>query len=241
MSADEHDILSEQIAYYRARAGEYDQWFLRQGRYDFGPEHRRVWFEEVAEVRGALDGAGVAGEVLELACGTGLWTERLVGTAARLTAVDASAEVIAINRGRVADPRVSYVQADIFQWTPTGTFDFIFFGFWLSHVPDDQFEEFWKRVGSALRPSGKVFFVDSLAAPEGTAWRSNELGKGAVIERRLDDGRAFRIVKVFHEPRTLGPRLAGLGWEADVKATPHFFVYGTASPSRAGSGSSGAG
>ena len=32
----EHRILDEQIAYYRARASEYDEWFLRQGRYDLG-------------------------------------------------------------------------------------------------------------------------------------------------------------------------------------------------------------
>jgi hypothetical protein len=33
-------LLADQIAYYRARAGEYDEWFLRQGRYDRGLEHR---------------------------------------------------------------------------------------------------------------------------------------------------------------------------------------------------------
>lgn len=37
---DEPKLLAEQLAYYRARAGEYDQWFLREGRYDRGPEHR---------------------------------------------------------------------------------------------------------------------------------------------------------------------------------------------------------
>lgn len=26
--------LQQQIDYYRARAGEYDQWFYREGRYD---------------------------------------------------------------------------------------------------------------------------------------------------------------------------------------------------------------
>ncbi|HWB12935.1 MAG TPA: hypothetical protein VG826_27165 [Pirellulales bacterium] len=37
------DLLHEQLAYYRARAAEYDQWFLRQGRYDRGEEHRIQW------------------------------------------------------------------------------------------------------------------------------------------------------------------------------------------------------
>ena len=36
-------LLDEQIAYYRARAAEYDQWWLRQGRYDQGPELAARW------------------------------------------------------------------------------------------------------------------------------------------------------------------------------------------------------
>src|SRR5262245_32728734 len=37
-------ILLEQVDYYRARANEYDEWFMRQGRYDRGSEHRAAWF-----------------------------------------------------------------------------------------------------------------------------------------------------------------------------------------------------
>jgi len=44
-------IIQDQIAYYRARANEYDEWFLRQGRYDHGPEWRQQWLAEVHEVQ----------------------------------------------------------------------------------------------------------------------------------------------------------------------------------------------
>ena len=90
-SSKHESLLREQIAYYRAR--EYDEWFLRQGRYDRGPELNRRWFDEVAEVRQALAAFNPTGHVLELACGTGLWTEPLLRQAARITAVDASPEV----------------------------------------------------------------------------------------------------------------------------------------------------
>jgi SAM-dependent methyltransferase len=229
MGTGQDGILAEQIAYYRARASEYDEWFFRQGRYDRGEEHSRGWFGEVAEVEVALDAARPAGDVLELACGTGIWTQRLVRTATRLTAVDASSEVIALNRARVKDPRVTYLQADIFGWAPPAAYDFIFFGFWLSHVPDDQFERFWKLVRSALRPAGKVFFVDSQATPEGTA-RDQELSGKGIVDRQLNDGRHYRIVKIFHDPPALSARLAQLGWAADVRATSSFFIHGTATP-----------
>jgi ubiquinone/menaquinone biosynthesis C-methylase UbiE len=71
---DEEQLIESQVAYYRARAGEYDQWFLRQGRYDRGPEHRTKWLHELAIVQAALRTEVRNGEVLEVACGTGLWT-----------------------------------------------------------------------------------------------------------------------------------------------------------------------
>jgi demethylmenaquinone methyltransferase/2-methoxy-6-polyprenyl-1,4-benzoquinol methylase len=65
-----HDVLQQQVDYYRARAGEYDEWFLRQGRYDRGAELNAHWFGEVATVVAALDAFGPRGDVLEFACGT---------------------------------------------------------------------------------------------------------------------------------------------------------------------------
>ncbi len=228
-----HELLDEQIAYYRARAAEYDEWFFRQGRYDRGEAHRREWFAEVATVEAALARARPGGEVLELACGTGLWTRHLVAGATRVTAVDASAEVLLINRARVGSAKVDYVQADLFQWAPPTRYDFVFFGFWLSHVPGERFEAFWALVRRALRPSGTVFVVDNQAAPEATARDQRVEAKG-VVERRLNDGRTFRIVKVFYEPGALAARLSGLGWRAEVRATPSFFLYGRVSPVETG-------
>ena len=225
MAVDDRRILDEQLAYYRARAAEYDEWFFREGRYDRGNEHRQQWFDEVAIVESALAATRPAGSILEIACGTGLWTRHLARHAERMTAVDGSPEVIAINRARVASPNVEYVQADVFEWTPNTTYDFIFFGFWLSHVPHDRFDAFWALVRRALRPSGQVFFVDNLAIADAAA-RDQRLDVDGIVERRLNDGRTFRIVKIFHEPAALAERLGELGWAADVRETPNFFMYG---------------
>jgi ubiquinone/menaquinone biosynthesis C-methylase UbiE len=165
-------LLEGQLAYYRARAGEYDEWFLRTGRYDRGPEWNQRWFSESEQVRRELEEFEPAGEVLELACGTGLWTMELARYAASITAVDASPEVLEINRSRFREARsetlVSHVLADLFDWSPQKAYDVVFFGFWLSHVPPARFDAFWELVRSALRPGGRVFFVDSLGqeAPE---------------------------------------------------------------------------
>jgi 2-polyprenyl-3-methyl-5-hydroxy-6-metoxy-1,4-benzoquinol methylase len=72
------------------RATEYDQWWLREGRYDRGAALNGQWFAEAAEVRTALAAFRPTGQILELACGTGIWTEQLARYASELIAVDAS-------------------------------------------------------------------------------------------------------------------------------------------------------
>jgi hypothetical protein len=61
----EGQLLSQQVQYYRERAAEYDEWFLRQGRSDQGPEHRAEWFREVALIEAALRETVPEGDVLE--------------------------------------------------------------------------------------------------------------------------------------------------------------------------------
>jgi SAM-dependent methyltransferase len=227
----DRELLDEQIAYYRARAPEYEEWFLRLGRYDRGEEHRRAWQEEVARVEAALRDAQPRGRVLELACGTGLWTRRLAEHAELVTAVDASPEVIRMNRERLAGGRVRYVEADLFAWAPSETYDFVFFGFWLSHVPPARFEAFWSMVRAALAPGGSVFFVDNANDPQ-IAARDHRLPgpDDFVMDRRLNDGRHFRVVKVFYEPPELEARLRALGWRGRVQSTGEFFVHGCVEP-----------
>ena len=44
--------------------------------------------------------------------------------------------------------------------------------------------------------------------------------------RRLNDGRVFRIVKVFYDPSGLGARLADMGWRFSVRTTDKHLLYG---------------
>jgi SAM-dependent methyltransferase len=219
--------LAEQREYYRARAAEYDAWWLRQGRYDRGAKPNAVWFDEGAAVARALAEFKPGGDVLELACGTGIWTEKLLPTARSVTAVDASPEMLALNAHRVGKSRVQHVQADLFHWRPDRTYDVVFFGFWLSHVPPELFDAFWQRVAAALNENGRVFFVDSRREPSSTAHDHRLPGPGEVTHlRRLDDGREFRIFKIFYDRADLTARLAGLGWQFQVHETPTYFLHG---------------
>ena len=221
-TADQTDrdaLVEEQIAYYRARAGEYDDTMRQLGRYASlgggvagrsGEQDGR----DVAIVLEALDAMRPFDAVLELASGTGWWTQWLAQHGRRVTAVDAAEEMLALNRERVKATNVKYIAADIFEWKPNRKFDLVFFAFWLSHVPHDRFAAFWQLVGDSLALHGRVFFVDELDTEEARG-QETRVGGDAVL-RTLEDGRQFRAVKVFYQPSELEAKLRTLGWNVDV-------------------------
>jgi 2-polyprenyl-3-methyl-5-hydroxy-6-metoxy-1,4-benzoquinol methylase len=220
-------VLTDMVEYYRARAAEYDEWWERKGRYNQGPERNAAWFAEMRDVFAAFDALDMRGDVLELAPGTGIWTERLIRTAAKITAVDASEEMIAINGAKVGCDRISYVIADLFAWQPDRQYDGVCFGFWISHVPADRLDAFLRTVAAALKPGGKVFFVDGRREPTTTATNHvlPEIGE-QVMTRILNDGRSYQIVKNFYDPDALAARCRAAGLDVDVRETATNFIYG---------------
>lgn len=222
--------LAEMAQYYRERAAEYDEWFYRLGRYDHGEEANNRWHSEAQEVFAAYDALGANGDVLELAPGTGIWTEHIVRTARSITAVDASEEMIAINRAKLTGhgvENVTYRVADIFDWRPERQYDTVCFGFWISHVPRERLDDFLRTVASALRPGGKVFFVDGRHESSSTA--TDHLlptAEEQTMTRRLNDGREYQIVKNFYVPAALAARCAAAGLAVTVRETATYFIYG---------------
>lgn len=226
------ELLAEQVAYYRARAPRYDEWWQRCGAYDRGPEMAAEWDRQVALVGDALTAFSVSGRVLEIAGGTGWWTERLAHCAERLTVVDSSPEAVEINRARTGRADIDYQVADVFFWFPDGTYDVVFFSFWLSHVPRQRSAAFWSMVRSCLSPVGRVFLIDNHNDPV----LSTGIKDPYVLEyqpdrhvRRLHDGREYNVVKVMYEPDELEAQLENLGWRAQIKAT-RWFLFGSARP-----------
>ena len=226
------DVIGEQIDYYRARAPEFDEWYDRKGYSDLGEKWNAVWLSELSTVRMALLAKLQFGtSVLDLACGTGWWSEKLATRAMSVTGVDSSPEVLDQARARV--PSGMFAEADLFSWEPDRTYDLVFIGFFVSHVPRELFASFWERVGRALSPSGRVFFVDNLYRElpdldsDTSFWR-REIRPDGVATRTVNDGREFKIVKHYYEPEELTSMLADLGWTATVSATEWFFYYGSA-------------
>jgi ubiquinone/menaquinone biosynthesis C-methylase UbiE len=238
------EVLAEQVAYYRARAPVYDDWWEARGSDPRSDDLRESWLAERSRLEADVEEwcFGLAEAfVLELAAGTGNLTCLVAPHVARLTAVDASPEVLAINRGKIGAgrDRVEFVVADLFEWEPSATYDAVLFGFWISHVPADHWAAFWSMVGRCLRPGGSIWFCDS-ADPE-LGWRAGVLprpdahylsGDGTIdprtriTERVLPDGRSYRVVKRFFQPDELARELVEYGIDATVTTTRWAFLLG---------------
>jgi SAM-dependent methyltransferase len=213
------DVVKEQKRYYAERAPEYDDWWYRRGRYELEPDALARWQADAAAAAAALAGFAPGGSILELAAGTGIWTRKLVELADRVVAVDANAETLALNTSAA-----ELVRADVFEWKPAERFDLVFFSFWLSHVPEERFVEFWSLVRDALVPGGRVFLVDSGAGD--TAHTGTHQADGEET-RSLADGRTFRIVKRRWRPDELAERIRPLGFELELRDSANgHFLYG---------------
>jgi SAM-dependent methyltransferase len=209
MNDDVQALVAEQVAYYRARAPDYDDAYL-------GKDWDRC-----------IDELPISGDVLELACGTGHWTPLLAARARSVTAVDAAPEVLALARQRVRGLPVEFIQADVFGWQPPRRYDTVFFAFWLTHVPPARFAAFWSMVRTALAPGGLVCFIDSSSRERGSEQVLADQSTPTVC-RRLRDGSEHRVVKVYYTPGELVARLAELGWSTEIRETSTPLLVGTA-------------
>jgi SAM-dependent methyltransferase len=218
-SVEEDALIREQIEYYRLRAPEYDVTSSPPG--DPLARYGR-------QIEAGLDRFRPTGRVLEIASGTGVWTVHLPRYASSITALDSSPEMHELSRKKTGgDPRIRYLQADVFSWQPGGRYDVVFFANWLSHVPPGRFHLFWETVRATLAPAGRAFFVDELE----DAWRYEDGFREdfvddpsvPVVRRSLPDGRTFLVVKVFWNPEELRSTLGALGWGAEIHTAGPFF------------------
>ena len=230
VDADDAAARDELIAYYEARAAEYDDWYLRRGRYARGPIHDAAWHAELDTAGRWLDGLTFRpGRIVELAAGTGWWSP-LLADKGELWSSDAAEAPLDRARERLlahglrAHLHVRDAWAEP-EGDPAGA---VFAGFWLSHVRRERTSAFLDLAGRWLAPGGRLAIIDSLPDPQsGAADHPAPVGDRA--ERRLDDGRTFTIDKVYRSPGEIADALRGAGFaDVDVRSTGRFFVLATA-------------
>jgi protein-L-isoaspartate O-methyltransferase len=201
--------MTHQAQYYAQRAAEYDASV-------YGKPERQ---EDLARLRGLLASLVAGRRVLEIAAGTGYWTQVMSGSAAAITATDLSQETLQLARARRYGPaQVSFLIADAYAVTAVpGDFDLVFCGFWWSHILRADIPGFLGGLRGRLGPGTAMILLDNRYVP-GSSQPVSRTGQGGDTyqQRRLDDGRIFEVVKNFPSHRQLCDDLAeaatGLRW-----------------------------
>jgi SAM-dependent methyltransferase len=173
------------------------------------------WRREVVRAMGqALRGR----RVLELACGTGVWTRYLVDVADRVLATDASPRMLARARKlatagkRLPAARLKFLQLDAYRLKDVpGVFDAALAMNWFEHVPRARHEEFLDALHNRVGRGARVFIGMVHLSDD---WQAQLYTKPGASDayglRRRPDGSLFEIIdNVFGEQelrRIFAPR-----------------------------------
>ncbi|MBT8382348.1 MAG: class I SAM-dependent methyltransferase, partial [Ignavibacteria bacterium] len=124
-------MKSELEEYYSRRASEYENIYEK-------PERQA----DLESLKQLLKDTLQNKTVLEIACGTGYWTEIISSTAQSIVAIDSSKEVLDIARSKYYNKNnVKFIIDDAFWLSKIkNSFDSAFCGFWLSHIHKNNIE-----------------------------------------------------------------------------------------------------
>jgi demethylmenaquinone methyltransferase/2-methoxy-6-polyprenyl-1,4-benzoquinol methylase len=196
-------MTEEMVRYYARRAGEYERVY-----------ETPAWQPALAEIRHRIAEIFRGRRVVEVACGTGYWTEHVARVAARVHATDVNEETLALARARPW-PRgnVTFARADAYAASALGNaFDAGLAGLWLSHVDRTRMGEFFDAFHSHLEDGAAVILFDERDHPLRPPRETRVDADGNRYEARaLQSGERFEIVKNFFDE-------AGLRAALDARA-----------------------
>jgi SAM-dependent methyltransferase len=200
------ELAQEMRQYYAAHAPWHDECMSYTG---------NAAMEELLSPIVALVGEMMAGrEVLEVACGTGNWTQVLSRRAKRVVAVDSSREVLSLAQAKEYGPaEVEFRLVDAYRLGDlSGCFTGAFAADWWSHVPRSLLGAFLSGLHSCLVGGAPVAFVDMMprSHPDLEPYRYDGEGN-AICRRMLPDGRSFDVVKNFPSRAEVLDAVGGLG------------------------------
>ena len=194
--------------YYDDRASVYDDMYLRRD---------SAWRKDLESLADDMAKALIGRNVLEVACGTGFWTEIAAKTATRIVAIDASERMLELARKRERrNVNVDYVLGDAYSLKKVaGKFDAGLANFWFSHVPKSRIEEFLSGFQSKLEKLAIVFMSDNRYVPG--------IGGQLITKPRIEDtfklregadGSRHEVLKNYYDRKTLerifSPQASGL-------------------------------
>ena len=215
-----HDHLVKQTdltRYYAQRAREYERIYDK-------PERQA----DLKWLRQELPSMFAGRRVLEIACGTGYWTQFLVREARSIVGIDINDETLEIARSKgLAATQVEFRIADAYALpAELGRFDGVFAGFWWSHVLVNERRRFFEAVDAYLAPGARVVLLDNLYVEGSSTPITRRDAEGNSYQtRRLEDGSEHEVLKNFPSEAGLIADIAGLGQSPQFVGLQYYWLF----------------
>jgi ubiquinone/menaquinone biosynthesis C-methylase UbiE len=202
--------------YYARRASEYERIYDKEERQP-----------ELAWLRNRLPGLFAGRTVLEVACGTGYWTQYIAARARHIYACDINDPVLEIAREK-SFPRgnVTFFKGDAF--APDGAAercDAAFAGFWWSHVRKAEIPRFLRGLATRLQPGALVGILENSFVQGSSTPISRTDAEGNTYQtRRLLSGETHEVLKNFPTPAELADAVRPFASEAHLEDLRYYWL-----------------
>ena len=194
--------------------------------------HDRVYFKperqpDLAQLREQLVETLAGHTVLEIACGTGYWTEAIAARAESVRATDINAEMIALGRTRgLPGHKVEFGLADAFDLEPAiGRYTACFAGFWWSHVKREDQQRFLAQLSAKL---GKnvllVLLDDSYVEGSSVSIARTDLEGNTYQIHQVPDGTRYEVIKDFPSDSTLRKKIGSSVREIRIMRLEYYWM-----------------
>lgn len=202
--------------YYAARAREYERIYDK-------PERQA----DLARLKELIPRYFAGQDVVEIACGTGYWTQFIAPAARKVTAIDINPETLAIARSKPLPPdRVRFDVADINDLpSDYRNFTAAFAGFWWSHVPRAARRAFIETLHEALTAGAIVVALDNRYVEGSSTPISHVDAEGNSYQRRrLENGSEHTVLKNFPTEAELVSEIGDHGTAIQYTALNYYWL-----------------
>ena len=175
------------LDYYNKRLNEYEAIYLK-------PERQADLRTLIAKLQTDVSNR----EVLELACGTGWWTQRLATYAASWTATDADPAALDIVKHKAIQGLSSTQTLNAYQPNFSTSVDCVLAAHWYSHLKLNECSIFFRSVHSCLKPGGRLILLDNnFVSGSSTEISRTDIEGNTYQTRKLKDGSLHEVLKNF--------------------------------------------
>ncbi len=202
--------------YYKARAPVYDRVYSY-------PERQ----EDLRNLEEYIPAQFVGRDIIEIAAGTGYWTQFIAKKANSILSTDITEEALNLLKSRDSEmENVTSKIVDAYLLNESKKYDGAFAGLWYSHIPIKQIPRFYESLHRCLSSGATVVFIDnSVAQCDRLPIGYTDSDGNTYQDRALDNGKVHRVLKNFPSESQLIESAKNYGENVVYKEFQNFWLF----------------